>query len=87
MNIGIGLIGLGIGAGLAMGLTGYAVAIAQSRVGAAAIEGVSRNPEAEKKINGKLIMILAIAESAAIYGLIIAGGLLLVAFQLAGKVA
>lgn len=87
MNIGIGLIGLGIGAGLAMGLTGYAVAIAQSRVGAAAIEGVSRNPEAEKKINGKLIMILAIAESAAIYGLIIAGGLLLVAFQLAGKIA
>lgn len=87
MNIGIGLIGLGIGAGLAMGLTGYAVAIAQSRVGAAAIEGVSRNPEAEKKINGKLITILAIAESAAIYGLIIAGGLLLVAFQLAGKVA
>ncbi len=87
MNIGIGLIGLGIGAGLAMGLTGYAVAIAQSRVGAAAIEGVSRNPEAEKKINGKLIMILGIAESAAIYGLIIAGGLLLVAFQLAGKVA
>lgn len=87
MNIGIGLIGLGIGAGLAMGLTGYAVAIAQSRVGAAAIEGVSRNPEAEKKINGKLIMILGIAESAAIYGLIIAGGLLVVAFQLAGKVA
>ncbi len=87
MNIGIGLIGLGIGAGLAMGLTGYAVAIAQSRVGAAAIEGVSRNPEAEKKINGKLIMILGIAESAAIYGLIIAGGLLLVAFQLAGKIA
>lgn len=87
MNIGIGLIGLGIGAGLAMGITGYAVAIAQSRVGAAAIEGVSRNPEAEKKINGKLIMILGIAESAAIYGLIIAGGLLLVAFQLAGKVA
>lgn len=87
MNIGIGLIGLGIGAGLAMGLTGYAVAIAQSRVGAAAIEGVSRNPEAEKKINGKLIMILGICESAAIYGLIIAGGLLLVAFQLAGKVA
>lgn len=87
MNIGIGLIGLGIGAGIAMGLTGYAVAIAQSRVGAAAIEGVSRNPEAEKKINGKLIMILGIAESAAIYGLIIAGGLLLVAFQLAGKVA
>lgn len=87
MNIGIGLIGLGIGAGLAMGLTGYAVAIAQSRVGAAAIEGVSRNPEAEKKINGKLIMILGIAESAAIYGLIISGGLLLVAFQLAGKVA
>ena len=87
MNLGIGLIGLGIGAGIAMGLTGYAVAIAQSRVGAAAIEGVSRNPEAEKKINGKLIMILGICESAAIYGLIIAGGLLFVALQNAGKVA
>lgn len=87
MNLGIGLIGLGIGAGIAMGLTGYAVAIAQSRVGAAAIEGVSRNPEAEKKINGKLIMILGICESAAIYGLIIAGGLLFVALQIAGKVA
>lgn len=87
MNLGIGLIGLGIGTGIAMGLTGYAVAIAQSRVGAAAIEGVSRNPEAEKKINGKLIMILGICESAAIYGLIIAGGLLFVALQIAGKVA
>lgn len=87
MNLGIGLIGLGIGAGLAMGLTGYATAIAQSRVGAAAIEGVSRNPEAEKKINGKLVMILGICESAAIYGLLIAGFLGFVAFTIVGKAA
>lgn len=85
MELGIGLIGLGIGAGLAIGITGFAVAVAQARVGAAAIEGVSRNPEAEKKINGKLVMILGICESAAIYGLLIAGFLAFVAFTIAGK--
>lgn len=87
MNLGIGLIGLGIGAGLAIGLTGFATAIAQARVGAAAIEGVSRNPEAEKKINGKLVMILGICESPAIYGLLIAGFLGFVAFTIVGKIA
>lgn len=87
MNLGIGLIGLGFGAGLAIGLTGFATAIAQARVGAAAIEGVSRNPEAEKKINGKLVMILGICESPAIYGLLIAGFLGFVAFTIVGKIA
>ncbi len=76
----IGMIGIGIGAGLAVGITGFAVAFAQAKVSAAAIEGVSRNPEAEKKINGKLIMCLGICESAAIYGLLIAGALVGLAF-------
>lgn len=81
----MGMIGLGIGAGLAVGLAGMGVAIAQGRVGAASLEAVGRNPEAEKKINGKLIMILGICESAAIYGLLIAAFLGFIAFTIAGK--
>ena len=83
----IGMIGLGIGAGLAIGLTGIGVASAQAKIAAAAIEGVSRNPEAEKKINSKLILSLGIAESAAIYGLLIAAFLGFVAFTIAGTLA
>lgn len=81
----MGMIGLGIGAGLAVGLAGMGVAMAQGRVGAASLEAVGRNPEAEKKINGKLIMILGICESAAIYGLLIAAFLGFIAFTIAGK--
>lgn len=83
----LGLIGVGIGAGLAIGLTGYGVAMAQAKVSAASIEGVSRNPEAEKKINSKLIMCLGICESAAIYGLIIAGILGLVGMKMVGLIS
>ena len=78
----IGMIGLGIGAGLAVGLAGLGVALGQAKIASSAIEGVSRNPEAEKKINGKLIMSLGIAESAAIYGLLIAGFLGFIAFMM-----
>ena len=78
----IGIIGLGIGAGLAVGIAGLGVALGQAKIAASAIEGVSRNPEAEKKINGKLIMCLGITESAAIYGLLIAGALAFIAFMM-----
>ncbi len=81
----MGMIGLGIGAGLAVGLAGMGAAMAQGRAGAASLEAVGRNPEAEKKINGKLVMILGICESAAIYGLLIAAFLGFIAFTIAGK--
>lgn len=71
---------LGIGAGIAIGLTGLGVALAQAKVSSSAIEGVSRNPEAADKINSKLIICLGICESAAIYGLLIAGALAGIAF-------
>lgn len=80
----MGIIGLGIGAGLAVGLAGIGTAIAQGRVGAASLEAVGRNPEAEKKINSRLMMILGMCESAAIYGLLIAGFLGVIAKQIAG---
>ncbi len=51
----------GLGAGIGMG-------IATSK----AAEAVSRQPEASGKINGVLIIGLAITESTAIYGFVIA---------------
>ncbi len=60
--IGIGLaVFTGIGAGIGMGIaTGKAT------------EAVSRQPEASGKINSALILGLALTESTAIYGFVVA---------------
>ncbi len=69
---------LGAGAGLAM-LAGIGVGIGQGLSAGRAAEAVARNPEAESKIRTTLIVGLGIAESAAIYSLIIAILLIFVA--------
>lgn len=59
-----------IGAGLAMmGATG--VGAGQGLAAGRAAEAVGRNPEAESKIRNTLIIGLAIAETSAIYALIV----------------
>ncbi len=67
-----------LGAGIAM-LAGFGVGIGQGLAAGRAAEAVARNPEAESKIRTTLIVGLGIAESAAIYSLIIAILLIFVA--------
>ena len=52
--------------------TGAASGIAMGLSTSKAVEAVSRQPEAASKINGILIIGLAITESTAIYGFVIA---------------
>lgn len=63
--------GAAIGAGIAM-LAGIGVGFGQAYGAAKATEAVARNPEAESKIRMTMIVGLGIAESAAIYSLIVA---------------
>jgi F-type H+-transporting ATPase subunit c len=75
MDIARGLIA--IGAGIAV-LTGTMTGIGQGYAAGKAVEAVGRNPEAESKIRSMLILGAAIAETAAIYGLLISFLLLFV---------
>ena len=69
ISIGAGLIA--IGAGIAV-LTGLMTGIGQGNAAGKAVEAVGRNPEAESKIRAMLILGDAIAETCAIYGMLIA---------------
>lgn len=62
---------IAIGAGLAV-LTGLGAGIGIGHATASATEAVARQPEAEGKITKLLLLGCAIAESTAIYGLVIA---------------
>jgi len=55
--IGAGVAGPGIGIGM---------------IGAAALSGISRNPEATSKIQTNMILAIAFAEALAIYALVVA---------------
>jgi len=57
-----------IGAGLAIGLAALATGIAQARIGAAGIGAIAENP----KRLGMVIMLVAIPETVAILGFVIA---------------
>ncbi len=61
-----------IGAGLAIGLTGIGTGIGQGRLIAGALEGMARNPEMVEELKVNMFVGAALAESSAIYGLIIA---------------
>jgi len=76
-DIGRGLIA--IGAGLAV-MTGMMTGLGQGFAAGKAVEAVGRNPEAENKIRSMLILGAAIAETCAIYGMLISF-LLLFVFQ------
>jgi len=57
LSVGLAAIGPGLGQGTA---AGYAV------------EGIARQPEAERKIRGSLLLRFAFMESLTIYGLVVA---------------
>jgi F-type H+-transporting ATPase subunit c len=68
-----------IGAGLAISLAAAGGGIGQGRAGAAALDGIARNPGASGKIFTPMILALALIESLVIYAL-------LIAFSIVGKV-
>ena len=70
---------LAVGAGLAIGLAAGGGGIGQGKASGSALEGIARNPGAAGKINGPMILGLALIESLVIYALIIA-------FLLLGKI-
>jgi F-type H+-transporting ATPase subunit c len=61
-----------IAAALAVGISSIGPGLGQGNAAARAVEGIARQPEAEGKIRGALILSLAFMESLTIYGLVIA---------------
>ena len=68
---GIGRLGAGIGAGLAV-FTGFGTGIGQGFAAAKAVEAVGRQPEAVGAIRSTMILGQAVAETTGIYGLVVA---------------
>lgn len=71
---GLALIGAGLGAGLAV--IGAGMGIGQ--IGGKAVEGMARQPEAAGKIQTAALILAALIEGAALFGVV-------VAFQIQGK--
>jgi len=65
-----------IAAGLAIGLAAIGPGVGQGTVAGNAVEGIARQPEAEGKIRGTLLLSFAFMESLTIYGLVVALALL-----------
>lgn len=70
---------LAIAAGLCIAIASLGGALGQGKVATAAMEGISRNPEAASKVMTPMIIALALIESLVIYALVIA-------FLLQGKI-
>ncbi len=60
-----------IGAGLSIGLAGLGAGIGIGNVGLGATQGLARNPEVQPKLMVFMILGMALAESCAIYGLVV----------------
>lgn len=75
-NEGLSHIGAGVGAGLAV--IGAGVGI--GRIGGSAVEGMARQPEAAGRIQTAALILAALIEGAALFGVVIA-------FQIQGKFA
>ena len=71
-------LGLGVGAGLSIGLAALGGGIGQGRTAGSALDGISRNPGASGKMFVPMILGLVLIESLVIYAL-------LISFQLVGK--
>ncbi|KAF3952352.1 hypothetical protein CMV_022080 [Castanea mollissima] len=65
-----------IAAGLAVGLASIGPGVGQGTAAGQAVEGIARQPEAEGKIRGTLLLSLAFMEALTIYGLVVALALL-----------
>jgi F-type H+-transporting ATPase subunit c len=65
-----------IAAGLSVGLAAIGPGIGQGQAAGATVEGIARQPEAENKLRGTLLLSLAFMESLTIYGLAVSLSLL-----------
>ncbi len=61
-----------LAAGLAIGIAALGGALGQGRIGASAMDGIARNPQAYKTMFVPMIIGLALIESLVIYALVIA---------------
>ena len=61
-----------LAAGLAIAIAAFGGALGQSRVGAAAMEGIARNPQSQKIMFIPMIIVLALIESFVIFSFAIA---------------
>lgn len=61
-----------IAAGLAIAIAAFGGALGQARVGAAAMEGIARNPQSQKIMFIPMIIVLALIESFVIFSFAIA---------------
>lgn len=68
MDFGLGYIGIGLGAGLAILGAGLGI----GRIGGQAVEGMSRQPEVAGKIQTAMLISAAFIEGAALFALVIA---------------
>jgi len=68
-----------LGAGLAIALAALGGALGQGRVGAAAMEGIARNPQAQKVMFIPMIIVLVLIESFVLFSFV-------VSLLLAGKI-
>lgn len=74
LDIGTAIMGAGIGAGLAAIGAGIGI----GRIGASAMEGMARQPEATDKIQTNMLVIAALIEVIALFGEVIC---LLISFK------
>ena len=61
-----------VAAGLAVGLAAIGPGIGQGHAAAYSVEAIGRQPDAEAKVRGVLLLAFAFMESLCIYGLVIA---------------
>lgn len=76
LDVSLAVMGAGIGAGLVAIGAGLGI----GKIGASAMEGMARQPEASGKIQGAMLIIAALIEVAALFGLVIC---LLISFKTA----
>jgi F-type H+-transporting ATPase subunit c len=69
-----------MGAGIGAGLVAIGAGIGVGRIGGSAMDAIARQPEAAGKIQGAMLVIAALVEVAALFGLVIC---LLIANKLA----
>lgn len=65
---GLGVLGLGLGAGIAVGVAGLATGLAQSGVGAGGTGALAEKPE----LFGNVLILFAIPETIVVFGFVIA---------------
>jgi F-type H+-transporting ATPase subunit c len=67
-NTGLALIGAGLGAGLSVIGAGMGI----GRIGGSAVEGMARQPEAAGTIQTAALILSALIEGAALFGVVVA---------------